>query len=351
MMDGARLDALLATLRTKRMTVFGDFFLDKYLDLDPARTETSLETGQPAYQAITVRSYPGGAGVAASNLAALGVDTVRAVGCIGKDGQGFDLRRSLAAARVQTEDLLEVADWYTPTYVKLLLQEKTGPCELARFDIRTRSEMPAKAQAELMWRLRLRAGESDGCIIVDQVPERNHGAVTDTVRKELPYLAESSGRVFLTDSRQRIGEFRSVIVKPNWRELFRAMGRDPSRIPSGATIARVAMELGKRTGKPLFVTLSAQGCLLVEDGKTTHIPGYEVSGKVDPVGAGDVFAAGVLAALCAGATLSEAGLIGNLAASISVEQIGVTGTADQGQMRQRFVEWQRQQAGRTKRRQ
>ncbi|MDP6053563.1 MAG: PfkB family carbohydrate kinase [Candidatus Latescibacteria bacterium] len=56
----------------------------------------------------------------------------------------------------------------------------------------------------------------------------------------------------------------------------------------------------------------------------------------DPVGAGDSTTAGIIAALCAGASYAEAGLIGNLIASITVQQLGATGTASPEQVRERY---------------
>ena len=50
----------------------GRFFLDKYLDVDPALAETSLETGKTAHQVVAVRHSPGAAGTVVCNLAALG---------------------------------------------------------------------------------------------------------------------------------------------------------------------------------------------------------------------------------------------------------------------------------------
>ena len=57
-----------------------------------------------------------------------------------------------------------------------------------------------------------------------------------------------------------------------------------------------------------------------------------MTGEIDPVGAGDSAAAGIASALCAGATWTEAGLVGNLVASITIQQIGATGTASPEQV-------------------
>jgi sugar/nucleoside kinase (ribokinase family) len=49
--------------------------------------------------------------------------------------------------------------------------------------------------------------------------------------------------------------------------------------------------------------------------------------------------AGLVSALCAGATFAEAAVVGNVVASITVQQIGVTGTATPEQVRERFDEF------------
>ena len=55
----------------------GDFFLDRYLLIDPAKAETSIETGLPVYNVVEVRAQPGAAGTILNNLVALGVGEIR----------------------------------------------------------------------------------------------------------------------------------------------------------------------------------------------------------------------------------------------------------------------------------
>ena len=73
----------------------GDFFLDRYLHIDPAKTETSIETGLPVYNVVEVRSQPGAAGTILNNLVALGIGEIHAVGFCGDDGEGYELRQAL----------------------------------------------------------------------------------------------------------------------------------------------------------------------------------------------------------------------------------------------------------------
>jgi sugar/nucleoside kinase (ribokinase family) len=72
--------------------------------------------------------------------------------------------------------------------------------------------------------------------------------------------------------------------------------------------------------------------------RVVQVPAYPVSGLIDIVGAGDSTSAGIACALAAGATLPEAAAFGNLVASITIRQIGTTGTATREQVRQRWQE-------------
>src|SRR3954471_1227047 len=93
----ARLTELTSRYRDLAIAVFGDFCLDRYFEIDPAREEISIETGLPVHNVINVRCQPGGAGTILNNLAALGIGTIYPVGLCGDDGEGFELQRALRA--------------------------------------------------------------------------------------------------------------------------------------------------------------------------------------------------------------------------------------------------------------
>ena len=96
-MNLARFEAITGQYPQLRIAVVGDFCLDRYLEIDPARAETSIETGLPVYNVTRVRAQPGGAGTVLNNLIALGVGTLYPVGFAGEDGEGYELGRALAA--------------------------------------------------------------------------------------------------------------------------------------------------------------------------------------------------------------------------------------------------------------
>src|SRR4051812_6107378 len=112
-MDAARLQSLLGRFPSVTVLVAGDFFLDKYLDINPKLSEPSLETGLEAYQVTGVRRYAGAAGTVANNLRALGVN-VLALGVVGVDGEADDLRRALALIGVAGDSLVAAPGRFTP---------------------------------------------------------------------------------------------------------------------------------------------------------------------------------------------------------------------------------------------
>jgi len=339
-MDEHRLESLIARFPDIHVLVVGDFFLDFYLDIDRALSEVSLETGLEAYQVVGVRSSPGAAGTVTSNLRALGV-RVTALGVIGDDGMGYELLSGLRERGVGVEPLIQAVDLFTPTYTKPMMQEQDGRIhELNRLDIKNRQPLPAEIEERIAAGLYEWAERVDGIVVADQVQERNCGVVTDRVRAILSELgAVYPARVIAVDSRVRIGEFSNVIAKPNAREVVCAIY--PERTmekPDRSTVESCGRQLQRRSSRPAFVTVGADGVLVFDRQGMNHVPGVRVSGPIDIVGAGDSVMAGIVSALCSGATPVEAALVGNLVASITIQQIGTTGTATREQVLGRYRE-------------
>src|SRR5262245_10432537 len=130
MLSDSRLERILARIPTLTVGVLGDLFLDRYLDIDAALTEPSLETGLDAYQVTRVRPSPGAAGTIINNLVALGVRDVVVVSVVGADGEGYELGQALEKLRgVDRQHLLvsDDAEFRTPTYTKPMLCAEGQP--------------------------------------------------------------------------------------------------------------------------------------------------------------------------------------------------------------------------------
>ena len=131
MLTDELVEQILSRLPSLTIGVLGDLFLDRYLDLDAALTEKSIETGLDAYQVVRVRSQPGAAGTVVNNLAALGVGRVYPISVIGDDGEGYELRQVLKRMpSVEVGGIVDRPDRRTPTYTKPMLFD--GGAEIGR---------------------------------------------------------------------------------------------------------------------------------------------------------------------------------------------------------------------------
>ncbi|MFQ5809619.1 MAG: PfkB family carbohydrate kinase [Armatimonadota bacterium] len=341
-MDSARLRQILDRFPRLTIGVLGDFFLDYYLIIDPALSEVSLETGLEAYQVIERRCSPGAAGTVCNNLSALGAGTMLAIGAIGEDGNGYELKKGLVERGVNIEHLVENPELFTPTYTKPMVREGDGTeREINRQDIKNRGPLWDSVQDRIIEGLRAAVKWVDGIIIADQVQERNCGVVTDRMRDEIARLAEEHPeKVFCADSRVRIGEFRGIMLKPNRHEAAAAVDPEHDGDVSLALAEKCGTELVGRTGKPVFVTVGQEGIIACTDRAAVRVPAVRVTGEIDIVGAGDATMAGIVLSLCAGATPEEAALVANLVASITIQQFATTGTASREQVLARLEDAQ-----------
>lgn len=335
MISFERLQHVLAALPSQRIALLGDLFLDRYLEIDPQLCETSIETGLEAYQVTRVRNSPGALGTVLNNLAALGVGRLVPVSLLGDDGQAYDLLQALHSLPVNPEFLLKSADRLTPTYTKPLVWRDGAWHELHRLDLRNRRAVSNADERRLLAALDAAFAQADGLIVCDQVNEEGVGVVTPAVRRQLAELGRTQpDKLIFVDSRRQIGQFRCATLKPNLHEARQALERVGRCLQAPA---QVAAELAALTGCRVLLTDGPQGMHLAQpEGAAEHVPGVEVPGPFDPVGAGDSATAGCVAALLAGCTLSEAATVGNLVASLTVQQLGTTGTADPAHLRERW---------------
>lgn len=344
MLSDTLIESILAKLPQLKIGVVGDLFLDQYLELDHRLTEPSIETSLDAYQVTGVRNSPGAAGTILNNLAALGVGCIKVLSFVGTDGRGYDLKQALIARGIDLTHLLETPLRCTPTYTKPMLSTTNGPAkELSRFDIRNRSATPGDVQLFLLEELPKLWDNVDALLVLDQVSEPETGVITSLIRHKLAELGEANPKkLLMADSRELIQHFQYCWTKPNVHECQQAL------MMEGADPELVVMALAYQLERPVFCTMGPQGICLADTFavasdctgtpriETTTIPGYTVDGPIDVVGAGDSTSAGIACAFAAGATLAQAAAFGNLIASITVQQLGTTGTASPEQVRQRW---------------
>jgi bifunctional ADP-heptose synthase (sugar kinase/adenylyltransferase) len=339
-----RIEEIVRAFPSKRIAVAGDFFLDRIFIIDRSLDEPSVETGLTAYQVKSRKLLPGAAGVATNNLSAFGAAAIYSLALTGDDGESYDLIKGLRASNVNTEYMVKSEDIFTPTYTKTMFDLPSGLEETHRIDIKNRKPTPVSAEKQMILNLYRVAENIDALIVLEQLKDGSCGTFTKKVKKALSDLAvQRPGLIIMADSRFNIAGFSGLTVKCNDLEAVRAVYPEIRLLPGQEIddgLIDGAMEsIARRTGKDVFVSCGAKGIKVRDAEGIETVPGYRVEGPIDICGAGDSATTGIACALCAGATVREAALIGNLVASITIQQIGVTGTATIPQILKRFREY------------
>ncbi|MEA3326728.1 MAG: PfkB family carbohydrate kinase [Chloroflexota bacterium] len=349
MIEIRRFEEILSRFTQVKLAVLGDFFLDLYIHLDRSLSELSMETQKEAFQAIGLRGQPGAAGVVVNNLSALGAQT-SAIGYTGKDGNGYTLRSALTKSNINTDFLIEWDGRFTPTYTKPMMKELNGQIiELNRIDVINRSSNPQALNLALVENLSKAILNYDGILVLEQVKIDGYGTLSPILRDKLSELGRlSPDKVIIVDSRPFSNKYTDLSLKMNLFEAIcaaKSLDKTLDDIDKNDKLrasARCSQIFWETHQKPIFITLGADGISGTSDGEFFHIPGYRNTGPIDIVGAGDAVLATVGLAQCVGADPKEAAFIGNLVGSLIVQQIGMTGTVTQDQLRQRYFEYQNQ---------
>ncbi len=331
-----RLLEILGRISQVRAGVIGDFALDAYWLVDMKRSHLSRETPHFSRPVVHETYSPGAGGNVAKNLAALGVRETAAFSVIGEDAWGTILKDQLVRQKISTHGLLRQIDRHTPAYIKPILMGYDLRQEQARLDFENLEHLSSQAEEALLEIFEDQLEALDAVLISDQMEE--NGTITRGVRQRLCELADRYPRIrFLVDSRQRIGLFQNMVLKPNRMEALTVFkpGSDLSQASAGE-LEEAGRAFARRTGQPVFLTLGEAGVLVCSQDEHQYLLAAPVRGPLDIVGAGDAFFAALAASLAAGCTAWEAGAVANLAAAVTVEKLDQTGTATPEEIVERF---------------
>ncbi len=338
-MTSDRFHAITSRYGSLRVAVIGDFCLDRYFDIDPARQEISIETNLQVHNVVGTRCFPGAAGTILNNLVALGVGTVWPVGFGGDDAEGWELNRALRAKDgVDLTHFVTTPERKTFTYSKPLVHHPGKPPEeLSRLDQKNWTATPESVSRQIGEAAHAVAANADALIVLDQVDLVGTGVVTDAVLEVVRELAARRPLLpIFADSRRGLGGFPPVIFKMNAAELAALSGASPTA--SLDEIQQRAVALARKNAQRVFITLSERGIVgAAPSGEVWHSPCLPIRGPIDIVGAGDCVTPNLAVALAAGATIPEAMELAMAGANIVIHQLGTTGTASVAQIRELLV--------------
>ena len=299
-----------------RVVVIGDLIADEYVYGRVARV--SREAPVLILEYDSTEMVPGGAGNAASNVAALG-GQVRLVSLVGRDEPGRRVQQALPA-RVDRRGLVRPAGFRTPVKTRILAggihSAKQQVVRIDRLSARpvTDAERAAIARAAIV-----AVRDADAVLISDY----GSGLVTPALAKDVADRVKRRGVPVLVDSRYALTRYRGLTAcAPNESEVEQALGvRIDDHLP---VLERAGRRILQRTRmQAVIVTRGSRGMAVFEPGrKTVHIPIFGSDQIADVTGAGDTVMATLTLALAAGASMENAARLANVAGGLVVMKRG-----------------------------
>lgn len=292
-----------------RVAVIGDFLLDGWWSGHVERL--AREAPAPVVEIDERITAPGGAANTAVNLAALGAE-VTAVGIIGDDPAGAELRGMLEADGVHTEGLAAVAGRRTIVKNRVVSADQL----LLRIDEGSTAADPHSVERFVAGAYRA-ADESDAVLLCDYGSPAMAALAADPRLSRLGF-----GRLRVVDAHEpaRWRRLRPDAVTPNAAEAQRMLGEAVDGVERATFFAEHADRLRRRTGaSTVVVTMDREGALALTSDAAYRTHAHPAPEKLAS-GGGDTFAAAFTLALASGASIAEASEIGQAAADVAVHK-------------------------------
>jgi D-glycero-beta-D-manno-heptose-7-phosphate kinase len=326
-LDSSRLLELIDRFTTLRIAVFGDLIVDEFIYGDISRVSREAPVLILNYDSTEI--VPGGAGNAASNVAALG-GSATAVGFAGRDESGSRLIDILRRT-VDVRSVLRPKACRTPTKTRILAGGiHSAKQQVVRIDRAATVDASDRDRHAIRARLLKAVARCDALLVSDY----GGGAVSPPLVSEAAKSLRRRGTgtpPVLVDSRYSLLRYRGMTTcTPNEAEVEQLLGiriGDNTRI-----LERAGRELLQRTrSEAVLITRGSRGMALFEpDRRTVHISIYGSDQIADVTGAGDTVIATMTLALAAGSSFLEAAQLANYAGGIVVMKRGTaTVSADE----------------------
>lgn len=309
----ARAHELIDRFATRRITVFGDVMLDRFLIGRVSRMSPEAPVPVVVFDHEEVRL--GGAANVANNLRELGA-AVDLIGVIGHDESGAQLRNELAAKGIHSTGLITDLERRTTTKMRVVTNRNQ---QVSRVDFESDHEVGGPIEDALASQVDIRARPAHVILVSDY----QKGVVTRRSMAHLIGFAQSAGLPVIVDPKvPHIDYYAGAsLVTPNHIEAESATN---TRISSHEDARRASAALRQRLGvDSVLITRGEHGMWLDHAGVDGYLPA-SAREVADVTGAGDTVIATLALAIAAGATMPEAARLANEAASIVVGKFGAS---------------------------
>jgi D-beta-D-heptose 7-phosphate kinase/D-beta-D-heptose 1-phosphate adenosyltransferase len=308
------LHEIVAKMTGLSVLVVGDVMLDRFVIGDVNRI--SPESPVPVLETKRETRMLGGAGNVLRNLHGLGV-RAEIVSLIGDDDEGKIVTGLTKAAGASGEHLVAVNDHPTTQKTRFV----TGHQQLLRVDTEQKFALTQDQENLFVKRIADLLPQQKALVLSDY----GKGVLTPRVLSETIRLALENGVPILVDPKgSDYTKYRgSNVITPNRKELSEASGNMPTIEDS--EILAAAKRIIDTCGIGAVVATRSQDGMTIVTSRSSEPPIHlrtQALEVFDVSGAGDTVIATIAAGLAAGAPLSVAASIANVAAGIVVAKVG-----------------------------
>ncbi len=304
-----KLSGMLSRFSPVRVLVIGDFMVDTYTTGKVKRI--SPEAPVSVLHVQKEESRPGGAGNVVLNLVSLGAKVI-AVGRIGYDVAGEQLRDSLDGEGVDTENILLQKGYKTPVKNRLIADAQ----QVLRVDFETVSALPDSLEEDVLERLPPLLDK----VNIVAISDYGKGFLSRGLLKKIIEMSREKDIPVIVDPKgDDFSKYHgATVIKPNLTEAYAA-----AKLPSEATLENVSLNiLGNCGVEMLLITRSEAGISLFNKGG--HRIDFPVRSKEvkDVTGAGDTVLAMISVALANKLDIRYGAQLANIAAGMAIERLG-----------------------------
>ncbi|MGC1878024.1 MAG: D-glycero-beta-D-manno-heptose-7-phosphate kinase [Rhabdochlamydiaceae bacterium] len=320
-----KLSRMLSRFSPVRVLVIGDFMLDTYTTGKVKRI--SPEAPVSVLHVQKEESRPGGAGNVVLNLVSLGARVI-AVGRIGYDIAGEELRDALEHEGVDVENLILQKGYKTPVKNRLIAEAQ----QILRVDFETVSPLPEQLEEEVIERFLPLIDK----VQIVAISDYGKGFLSRSLlkkiieissEKEIPVIVDPKGDDFSK-------YYGAKVIKPNLTEAYAA-----AKLPPEASLDQVANVILQNCGvEMLIVTRSEAGISLFNKaGQQFDFPVRSKEVK-DVTGAGDTVLSMISVALANKLDIKYGAQLANIAAGMAIERLGCA-RINLSEMAERLLEY------------
>ena len=320
-LDKSKLKSVIKNLNKGKVLVIGDFAIDEMIYGHPHRI--SREAPVLILKHTHTNIILGGASNAAHNIATLNSGKVSAIGVYGDDYHGPIILDALKKGMIDTSYM--VMDKSRPTTTKTRISGSPAQSvtqQIVRIDSEETSPVNSEIEGKIIDNINKSAPYFDAILLSDY----GIGIMTPAIIEAATKAAKKHNLFLTVDAQTDLTRFQNAtVITPNQPDTEKCLDY---KITDSTTLLQAGSELLNKTScDMILITRGSEGMSIFEkNGNISHIPVFNKTEVFDVTGAGDTVVGSFTLALCAGASGTEASIIGNIAASIVVRHFGCATT-------------------------